>query len=50
MQVESQSIANGILKLLKTEVLDSLEAKGMFYDPLEEEVIPSLHPSDCVFL
>jgi len=40
--VESQTIANGILKSLKTKVLDSLKAKGIFYDPLEEEVIPSL--------
>lgn len=40
-QVESTNIANNSLKRLKTEVLDSLEAKGMFFDPLEEEVKPS---------
>lgn len=40
-QVESTNIANNFLKRLKTEVLDSLEAKGMFFDPLEEEVKPS---------
>ena len=31
------------MKRLKTEVLDRLEAKEMFKDPLEDEVIPPLH-------
>ncbi|KAG0628476.1 hypothetical protein M758_1G030000 [Ceratodon purpureus] len=38
IKVEATGIANGFLKRLKTEVLGSLEAKGMFKDPLEDEL------------
>ncbi|XP_024391824.1 flagellar radial spoke protein 3 [Physcomitrium patens] len=37
-KVELQQIANSFLNTLKAEVFHSLEAKGMFLDPCEEEL------------
>lgn len=48
--MELQQIANSFLNTLKAEVFHSLEAKGMFLDPCEEEVSTFLCSVDCTFV